>query len=112
MTTHPREIVDRQLRAYNARDLEAYCALFACDAVISRLNDGEEIARGMDAIRAYYTARFKGPGLHCRIKARIELEPFVIDHEQVTGITGGLLEVVAIYEVRDALIQSLRIIWP
>lgn len=112
LTARPREIVDRQLRAYNARDIEAYCALFASHAVISRLNDGAEIARGQGAIRTYYTERFKEPSLHCQIKARIELDHFVIDHEQVAGISGGLLEVIAIYEVRDALIQSLRIVWP
>jgi hypothetical protein len=107
-----RELVDRQLRAYNARDIDSYCALFAQEAVISRLDTGEELARGIDEIRAYYTGRFLNPQLACRIKVRTELGDFVVDHEQVTGIDPGLLEVIAIYEVRNSLIRTVRFIWP
>ena len=107
----PAEIVDRQWRAYNARDIDAYCALFDPQAIISRLNDGKEIARGADAIRRFYSERFKNPELHCEIKMRTVLGRFVIDHEQVTGIVEGILEVVAIYEVREERIQSIRILW-
>jgi hypothetical protein len=108
----PRDIVDRQLRAYNARDIHAYCSLFAPDAVISNLNDQKEIARGLDAIFATYANRFSScPNLHCKIKSRIEMGAFVIDHEQVTGLVEDrLVEVIAIYEVRDSLIQTVRFI--
>ena len=109
----PREIVDRQLVAYNRGDLEAYCALFSVDAVTSVLPAGEPIARGIDAIRAFYTTRFQtSNNLHCTILARIELGEFVIDHEEVAGIAAEPLQLIAIYEVRDALIRSLRLIWP
>lgn len=108
----PGEVVDRQLHAYNERNVEAYCALFAADAVILKLNGNQELARGSDAIREYYTARFKSQRLFCRIKSRTELKNFVVDHEQVTGIGEGLLEVIAIYEVRDSLIRSIHILWP
>jgi hypothetical protein len=108
----PVEIVNRQLRAYNSWDIDAYCALFAARAVVSRLDTGQELARGIDAIGAYYTIRFKNPSLHCEVKSRIALGNFVIDHEQATGVGPGLVEVIAIYEVVDALIQSMRFIWP
>ena len=107
----PPEIVDRQLVAYNARDLEAYCALFADDAVLRLLN-GRELARGIEAIRAYYHHRFAAPSLHCTVIARSKLGDYVVDHEQVVGVTPGTLEVIAIYEVRDALIRSVNFIWP
>lgn len=107
----PREIVDCQLRAYNGRKIAAYCALYAPDAAISTLNNGAEHARGIDAIRTYFIERFQSsPQLHCQIKNRIELGNFVVDHEVVTGIGAGILEVIAIYEVRDSLIQSLRFV--
>lgn len=107
----PRELVDRQLRAYNARDIDVYASLFATHAVISNLSDGKEIGRGIDAIRKTYAARFKdAPHLHCTITARLELGAFVIDQERVTGLTEDVLEVIAIYEVRDALIHSVRFI--
>jgi hypothetical protein len=107
----PREIVDRQLRAYNARDIDAYCDLYASDATIATLNCGTEHARGSDAIRAYYTDRFNNsPDLHCDVTCRIELGKYVVDRERVTGIGNGELEVIAIYEVTDSQIQSLRFI--
>lgn len=108
----PHEIVDRLLRAGNAGDIEAYCALFAHDAVLSKLNNDQELARGIDAIRGRYTERFKNSKLHCEIKSRIELGDFVVDHERVTGLGEESLEVIAILEVRDSLIRSVRFIWP
>ncbi|MET0657806.1 MAG: nuclear transport factor 2 family protein [Steroidobacteraceae bacterium] len=114
MTLHssPTEIVNRQLSAYNSRDIDAYCALFSRDAVLSKLDTGEEFVRGIEALRAYYTTRFSNPALHCRIVNRVEIGNFVIDHEEVAGVRDGLLRVVAIYEVRDSLIRTVRFIWP
>ena len=107
----PREVVDLQRRAYNARDIDAYCALYASDAVLSTVNDGTEHARGIDAVRAYFANRFSSsPNLHYDIKTRMELGNFVVDYEAVTGFGEGMLEVIAIYEVRDSLIRSLRFI--
>lgn len=109
----PLEVVDRQLQAYNARDIDAYCALFADDAVVVRVgNPDREVARGIAAIREFYTARFRSTGLSCRIKARMSLGDFVIDHEVVTGIRPEVVQVIAIYEVRESLIRAIRIIWP
>jgi hypothetical protein len=111
MTT-PAEIVNRQLQAYNERNIHDYCALFSEDAVVFKLNGNHVLARGIDEIREYYTERFKSQQLFCRIKNRIELGNFVIDHEHVVGIGEGALEVVAIYEIRDSLIQSIHVLWP
>jgi hypothetical protein len=108
----PREIVDRLLRAGNARDIDAYCALYAHDAVLFKLNTAQELARGIDAIRARYTERFKNSQLHCEIKSRIELGDFVVDHERVSGLEDEPLDIIAILEVRDSLIRSVRFIWP
>lgn len=108
----PSEIVDLQLIAYNAHDIDAYCKLFAETAILFRLDGDREVARGVDAIRAFYSVRFQNTKLHCKIIQRMELGNFVIDREHVVGVVDGLLEVVAIYEVRDSLIQTVRFIWP
>jgi hypothetical protein len=111
----PSDIVERQLRAYNARDIDAYCSLFANEAIIYRLGERapeQELARGIDAIRAYYTERFRNTALACEVRSRTELGRFVVDHERVTGIGSQLLEVIAIYEVHGSLIHSVRILWP
>lgn len=105
------DIVDAQGRAYNARDIEAYCALYAPDAVISTLNDGTEHAKGIDAIRAYFTHRFQSsPNLHCEVRGRMKIGDFVIDYEHVTGIGDENIQLIAVYEVRDSLIRSLHFI--
>lgn len=107
----PRMIVDQQLVAYNAHDIVAYMALFAPDAVISDLASGAEIVRGAEAIRAFYAARFRdNPELRGEVFSSTDLGDFAIDREQVLGLPSGPLQLIAIYEVREGLIRSLRFI--
>jgi hypothetical protein len=103
------DVVERQLSAYNERDLEAYCGLFASDAFLFMVREEYEIARGRAAIRDFYQARFtSSPELQCEIVSRIVIADLVIDHERVTGIGPRVIEIVAVYEVRDGLIHSVR----
>jgi hypothetical protein len=107
----PREVVDRQLAVYNAHDIDGYCALFAEDATISDLATGQMICTGLEEIRAVYTKRFAdNPKLHCVVHQRMESPAFAIDKETVYGLATGDLHIMAIYEVRDGLIRSLRFI--
>jgi hypothetical protein len=107
----PRDIVNRQLVAYNAHDIEGYCALFARDATISDLVTGQMICVGLDEIRKVYTARFAdNPKLHCIVHQRMEGPTHAIDKETVSGLPTGELNLMAIYEVREGLIRSLRFI--
>lgn len=111
MTT-PRVIANRQLAAYNARDLAGFMALFAEDAWLEDMPTGQRRATGKDAITEIYRARFgDNPKLSCRVHARMDLGDFAIDHETVTGLADGSeIKCIAIYEVRDALIRSVRFI--
>ncbi len=110
-TLTPRDIVNRQLTAYNAHDIEGYCALFAQDATISDLVTGQMICNGIDEIRKVYTARFADhPNLHCIVHQRMEGPTHAIDKETVSGLPAGELHLMAIYEVRDGLIKSLLFI--
>ena len=107
----PREIVNRQLLAYNAQDIDSYCALFAPDAKISDLVTGQMICDGLDEIRKVYTARFSdNTHLHYLVHQRMEGPQFAIDMETVRGLPAGNLHIMAIYEVRDGLIRTLRFI--
>jgi hypothetical protein len=110
MARTPREVVDLQLQAYNAHDIEGYCALFAETAVLADLETGSATAIGLPAIRAIYTQRFAIPNLRCTVHARMELGDFAIDRETVTGLPGGPVEIIAIYEVRDGLIRSVKFV--
>jgi hypothetical protein len=110
-TPSPRDIVDRQLAVYNAHDIDGYCALFAEDAVISDQVTGQVICSGIDEIRAVYTKRFAdNPRLSATVHQRMEGPTHAIDKETVHGLPSGDLHIMAIYEVRDGLIRSLRFI--
>jgi hypothetical protein len=107
----PREVVNRQLDVYNAHDIDGYCALFSSDAVISDLATGETICSGLADIRRVYARRFAdNPALHCVVHSRMEGADFAIDRETVSGLPTGDLDIIAIYEVRDGLIRSLRFV--
>lgn len=107
----PRDIVNHQLIVYNAHDIEGYCALFAEDATISDLVTGQMICQGLTEIRKVYTARFAdNPKLSCTVHQHMDGPTHAIDKETVHGLPTGDLHIIAIYEVRDELIRSLRFI--
>lgn len=111
MTT-PRDIANAQLAAYNARDLAGFMALFANDAWLEDMPTGQRRATGKATITDIYRARFcDNPRLHCVVHSTMDLGDFAIDHETVTGLSDGSeINCLAIYEVRDGLIQSVRFI--
>lgn len=103
----PSELVDRQILAYNARDLDAFCAFYADDICIHELGSGMLLVDGMSAFRDRYRQRFANPGLQAVILNRIAIGAFVTDHEQIRGITDGLTHAVVTYLVRDGLIRQV-----
>jgi hypothetical protein len=109
----PEQIVQRQLEAYNAHDLDAFCDTYAEDVEIILLPDPAPALRGRDALRAFYACqRFNLPALHATIRQRMVLGNKVIDHEHVTGLDTQPREVVAIYEVIDGLIARVWFVAP
>ncbi len=97
----PESVVQRQLDAYNARDVAALLAIYADDAEIFE-HPAKLLARGAAALRARFTARFQEPNLHAALQRRIVMGSFVVDHEVITRTFPegpGTLEVVMIYEV-------------
>lgn len=104
----PPDIVQQQVNAYNARDLEAFIATYSPDIKLYTYPDKLENT-GHEEMRKTYGELFKRvPKLHCEIVNRIAQGNFVIDHERVTGLPNGrIINAVAIYEVRDNLIQRV-----
>lgn len=101
----PAEIVQAQLEAYNAQDLEAFCALYADDCVIGDLN-GAVTQQGIAAVRARYARTFaQYPKNRAWVVQRIAVGDVVIDHEQGERAPGGeTFEAAVIYTVRDGRI--------
>jgi uncharacterized protein (TIGR02246 family) len=103
----PTDVVQRQLDAYNAQDLEAFMACFAPDCVIADLN-GAVTHQGIDAIRARYAKLFaEFPDNHARLVNRIAVGDVVIDHEDIVRAPGNRLLAAAIYTVRDERISRV-----
>jgi uncharacterized protein (TIGR02246 family) len=102
------ELVQKQLDAYNAQDIDAFLACYAEDAVLAGLN-GEVTHRGLAAIRKRHEDLFfEFPKNHARLVNRIDLGTTVIDHEQVERTPGGdRFEVAAIYTIRNARIARV-----
>lgn len=106
MPATPEAVVQRQLDAYNARDLAALLAIYAEDAELLE-HPNTLLARGSAALRERFAARFREPNLQAALQKRIVMGNFVFDHEIVTRTFPdgpGTLEVVMIYEVRDGRI--------
>ena len=99
------DIVEEQLKAYNARDLERFAATYGEDIRIYRLPATEAALVGKAKLREVYRARFSSPNLHATIVNRIVLGNKVIDHERVVGIKETPVEALAVYEVAGGLIQ-------
>jgi hypothetical protein len=95
------EIAQAQLDAYNAQDLDAYCAFFTDDVVVADLN-GEPNLTGIVAYRARYEGAFaQFPQNRAELANRIVVGSTVIDHERVIrGPDGPVFEVAAIYTFR------------
>jgi hypothetical protein len=103
------DAAQRQLDAYNARDVEAFLAAYAADCTVRSFPAGTLLMDGREAMRDRYATLFADhPDLHCELVHRVEHESFVIDHEHVTGLRAGeVVHAVAVYEVRDGLIANV-----
>ena len=99
-------VVQRQLDAYNAHDVEALAATYAVDAEQFE-HPSTLLATGLAQLRQRWTVRFKDPLLHAELLKRTVMGRIVIDHESVrsTFVDGpGRSELIAIYEVHEGKI--------
>lgn len=97
------ELADRQLAAYNRKDMDAWLATYAPDAEQYDI-EGRLLARGHAQMRERMAARFAEPDLHARLIQRIVMGDVVVDHEEVTrnfpeGL--GSLPMLCVYRVVD-----------
>jgi uncharacterized protein (TIGR02246 family) len=101
----PVDVVQEQVNAYNARDVEAFLATYSEDIVI--IKDGQEVMRGHDQMRERYAKLFADyPKNHVDITKREVDGAAVIDHEHVTGRPQEV-RVRARYEVDAGLIRRV-----
>jgi hypothetical protein len=95
------KVVQAQLAAYNARDIDRWLETYSEDAEQFMLHAGS-LAKGRSAIRARMEERFRDPALHAELLHRTSMENVVVDHELVTRtFPDGLavIEMICVYEV-------------
>ncbi|KUY30005.1 amidohydrolase family protein [Elizabethkingia ursingii] len=98
----PELLVQQQLNAYNARNIEAFLEPYSDDVEIYTFPN-TLISKGKDGMRKSYTEMFtKLPNLHCELKGRIVQGNIVIDRESVSGIMSNTnVEATAVYEIKN-----------
>ncbi len=100
--------VQKQLDAYNARDIDAFMPWWAEDCQYYAFPN-TLLAGNAQEIRARHIERFKEPDLQGTLLKRIVVEDVVIDYETVTrtfpqGV--GEIDVICIYIIVDSKISK------
>ena len=107
------DLVQRQLDAYNAHDLEAFVACFHDDVRLFRVpaNGAPPSApatAGKDALRAFYAEhRFSIPALRAELLGRLAAGDKVIDHERIHGLGERPTDMLAVYRIEAGLIVDV-----
>jgi uncharacterized protein (TIGR02246 family) len=108
------DVVDAQIDAYRARDVERFLSTYADDASVVMF-DGTEMFGSKDAMREAYGKLFAdSPDLHVTIAGRVTAGEFVVDEEHLSGFHFGDMpsdmSAVAIYRVTDGKIARLMLL--
>lgn len=99
-------VVDRQLKGYNDRDINAFAATYSDDIVLMSYPNTITSA-GLETLKKGYGPFFQNtPDLHCKITNRIVIGNKVIDLEEVV-MNGKIINAVAIYEVENGKISKV-----
>lgn len=93
----------RQLDAYNKRDIDAFAACFHPDVQLFDLKSGELRGEpGRAALHASYGAVFERcTELHAEVTSRAVVGNTAFDREVVTGLREHTVHAMAIYEVDE-----------
>lgn len=105
----PEHIVQKQLDAYNNRNIDAFVATYSNDIKIYNYPNQLQY-EGVEKLREGYATFFKRTtDLNCEIKNRIVIGNKVIDEEYLT-INGENYNAVAIYEVEKGKIAKVTFV--
>lgn len=103
-------LVQQQLNAYNARNMEAFLAPYS-DSVELYEYPAKLIGKGKAQMREMYTGLFKQvTNLHCELVNRMVLGNTVIDYESVIGFEEKPLKAIAIYTIEGNKISKVHFI--
>ena len=105
---NPEAVVQRQLEAYNARDLQRFLAAYSEDIRVYRPPAAEPALVGKAAFGNFYaTQRFNRADLRADVVNRMVIGNKVIDHERISGVDDQPFDMAIAYEVVDGLIRCV-----
>ena len=105
----PADLAQRQLNAYNFRNIDAFLEPYADDVEIYSYPN-KLLYKGKEMMRKQYSEMFeKTPNLHCELKERIVQSNIVIDKERVQ-FGKEIIEAVAIYHIERNKIKKVYFI--
>ncbi|NOV01496.1 nuclear transport factor 2 family protein [Paenibacillus planticolens] len=101
-------VVQRQLQAYNDKNIDAFMDCYSEDIKIYDFPDTLRM-EGQEAMRTRYQTLFESyPDMIATVDKRIFHGNYAIDHEEITGrLEGSTLKAVAIYEIKDDRITKV-----
>lgn len=105
----PLNIVQRQVNAYNAHDLETFLSFYSDTAIIYNF-PGQSLAKGKEEIRKLYTFLGQAAGLHVSITDRTVINNKVFDHESATQAGRRLGEGEVIYYIDGRKISKVYLV--
>jgi hypothetical protein len=101
----PEALVQKQVDAYNAHDVEAFAACYGPEIEFRTMDGKVNPEKGLAPLKRAYTELFKQlPGLRVKVLKRITQGAFVIDQQQADGMGPNPIIVTAIYEVSQGKI--------
>jgi len=105
-TQSPSEVAEAQLKAYNAKDIDAFMAVFSEDVTLWNLGDSLPWSSGSTRTREIYSNLFNSsPDLNSEVLSRTVIGNKVLDYERITGRKGGdVLFLIMVYEIKDGKI--------
>lgn len=100
------QLVQQQLNAYNAHDLDAFLEPYADDIEVYDFPD-KLLSRGKEQMRKNYLFITQTPKLYCRLRNRVVQSNMVIDHEEVWFGDPKPVHAVAIYIIEKGKIARV-----
>ena len=109
--TSPVQIIQQQMEAFNAHDLDAFCAPCAAEIRVESA-DGQVLLDGDEEFRNWYGGHWSAnPGLKSDLLDRISVGEWVIDENVVSGFADGSQDHnVIVFRVAGGLIRSMKIL--
>lgn len=109
------DVVDAQIEAYQAKDVERFLSCYAEDASVV-LFDGMPMFADKQVMREQYGKLFAdSPDLHLTIANRMTAGEFVVDEEHLSGMHFGdmptEITALSVYRVTNGKIATLMLLF-